>query len=215
MKFSSPVTCASVLLVFTVPAISAQFQIATPAKDYSFTISTAQPWTDTGVDLQAGERLQISASVGESCDPAGVSGSDSTGLPVVSAPAGALIARLQAQGVPVLVGSGQQLRVETPGHLFLGVNASGTPPCAGNFAVKVNVSVRGGARRACSWQLADACCFARCGAASSRSHRNAKAGAGHQVEAGQRRPGFSGRTIRHRCDCFRHLRRRLRPREMM
>jgi LssY C-terminus len=125
---------------FTVPAISAQFQIAPPAKDYSFTISTAQPWTDTGVDLQAGERLQISASVGESCDPAGVSGSDSAGLPVVSAPAGALIARLQAQGVPILVGSSQQLKVEAPGHLFLGVNTSGTPPCSGSFAVKVSVA---------------------------------------------------------------------------
>ena len=87
----------------------------------------------------------------ENCDPAGVSGSASTGLPVVSAPAGALIARLQAQGVPVLVGSGQQLKVEAPGHLFLGVNASGTPPCSGSFAVKVNVSVRGAAHGACSW----------------------------------------------------------------
>jgi hypothetical protein len=26
---------------------------APPARDYSFTISTTQPWTDTGVDLQA------------------------------------------------------------------------------------------------------------------------------------------------------------------
>src|SRR5689334_23548940 len=50
-------------------------------------------------------------------------------LPI--SPAGALIARLQAQGVPVLVGTGQQLKVEVPGHLFLGVNISGTPPCNG------------------------------------------------------------------------------------
>jgi len=142
MKFSSRVTFASVLLagMFNAPAISAQFQIATPSKDYSFTISTAQPWTDTGVDLHLGEVLRINASSAESCDPAGVSGSASTGLPVVSAPAGALIARLQAQGVPVLVGTGQQLKVEAPGHLFLGVNISGTPPCNGSFAVKVNVA---------------------------------------------------------------------------
>jgi hypothetical protein len=51
-----------------------------------------------------------------------------------------LIARLQADGVPVLVGGGQQLKVETPGHLFFGVNAKGTPPCAGSFAVKVHLS---------------------------------------------------------------------------
>ena len=142
MKFSSLTAGGFVLLagVFTVPAISAQFQIATPSKDYSFTISTAQPWTDTGVDLHLGEVLRINASSAENCDPAGVSGSASAGLPVVSAPAGALIARLQAQGVPVLVGSGQQLKVEAPGHLFLGVNISGTPPCSGSFAVKVNVA---------------------------------------------------------------------------
>ncbi len=142
MKFSSLTAGGFVLLAaaFTVPAISAQFQIATPSKDYSFTISTAQPWTDTGVDLHLGEVLRINASSGENCDPAGVSGSASAGLPVVSAPAGALIARLQAQGVPVLVGSGQQLKVEAPGHLFLGVNTSGTPPCSGSYTVTVNVA---------------------------------------------------------------------------
>lgn len=142
MKFSSLTAGGLVLLagVFTVPAISAQFQIAAPSKDYSFTISTAQPWTDTGVDLHLGEVLRINASSGEKCDPVGVSGSASAGLPVVSAPAGALIARLQAQGVPVLVGSGQQLKVEAPGRLFLGVNTSGTPPCSGSFVVKVNVA---------------------------------------------------------------------------
>jgi hypothetical protein len=126
--------------VFAVSPVSAQFQIAPPGKDYAFTISTAQPWTDTGVDLQTGDVLQIHATSAESCDPAGVSGAASTGLPVVSAPAGALIARLQAQGVPVLVGSGQQLTAEEPGHLFLGVNASGAPPCSGSFAVKVHIA---------------------------------------------------------------------------
>ena len=140
MKFSSLVTCGSILSVglFVVSAISAQ--AGAEARDYSFTISTTQPWTDTGVDLKVGEVLQIESRTGENCDPAGVSGSASTGLPVVSAPAGALIARLQAQGVPVLIGSGQRLKVEAPGHLFLGVNASGTPPCSGGFAVKVNVA---------------------------------------------------------------------------
>ncbi len=142
MKSLSLLAGGVVLLagVFASPAVSAQFQIATPGRDYSFTISTAQPWTDTGVDLQAGDVLEIHATSAESCDPAGVSGAASTGLPVVSAPAGALIARLQAQGVPVLIGSGKQLTAEGPGHLFLGVNASGAPPCSGSFAVKVHIA---------------------------------------------------------------------------
>ena len=124
---------------FTLPA-SAQFQIATAGRDYSFTISTTQPWTDTGVDLQTGDVLQIHSSSGETCDPAGVNGGPGTGLPVVSAPAGALIARLQSQGVPVLVGSGKQLKVDEPGHLFLGVNTAGAPPCSGSFAIKIHIA---------------------------------------------------------------------------
>ena len=142
MKSVSLLAGGVVLLagVFAAPAVSAQFQIATAGKDYSFTISTAQPWTDTGVDLQAGDVLEIHATSAESCDPAGVSGGASTGLPVVSAPAGALIARLQAQGVPVLIGGGKQLTASEPGHLFLGVNASDAPPCSGRFAVKVHIA---------------------------------------------------------------------------
>lgn len=126
--------------VLAVPDASSQFQVATPGKDYSFTISTAQPWTDTGVDLQSGDVLQFHASAAEKCDPAGVTGAASAGLPVISASAGALIARLEAQRVPVLVGSGKQLTAQQPGHLFLGVNASGTPPCSGSFAVKIHIA---------------------------------------------------------------------------
>ena len=152
MKFSSLTAGGFVLLAgaFTVPAISAQFQIATPSKDYSFTISTAQPWTDTGVDLHLGEVLRINASSAENCDPAGVSGSASTGLPVVSAPAGALIARLQAQGVPVLVGSGQQLKVEAPGPSLPGSEYVGHAALQRQLCGEGQRSVRGGAHRSCS-----------------------------------------------------------------
>jgi LssY C-terminus len=141
MKFSCLVTSRLILLagVFAVPA-SAQVEAGAPARDYSFTISTAQPWTDTGVDLHAGEVLEINSKSAEGCDPAGVSGAANTGLPLVSAPAGALIARLQAQGVAVLIGGGRQLKVEAPGHLFFGVNASGTPPCSGSFAAKIHIT---------------------------------------------------------------------------
>jgi len=140
--FLKPVGCVFVAGVLSVTA-SAQFQIATAGRDFSYTISTTQPWTDTGVDLQAGNVVQLHASAGsssnETCDPAGVSSAASTGLPIVSAPAGALIARLQAQGVPVLIGSGKQLKAEAAGHLYLGVNTTGTPPCSGTFAVKVHI----------------------------------------------------------------------------
>jgi len=126
---------------------------AAAARDYSFTISTTQPWTDTGMDLQAGTVLEISArSVGqssESCDPrgSGSPGDANAALPVVSASPGALIARTDAQGVPMLIGSNKQVKVDAPGHLFFGVNeqANGqaAPACTGSFAVKVHVTSAG------------------------------------------------------------------------
>jgi hypothetical protein len=62
-----------------------QSEAAAP-RDYSFSISTAPPWTDTGVDLQAGELLAVTTSASSganSCDPAGVGGAaEGTGLPV-------------------------------------------------------------------------------------------------------------------------------------
>jgi hypothetical protein len=117
------------------------------AQDYKFTISTTQPWTDTGVDLQAGDVVAISAAAhsGSSCDPAGASSSASAGLPVPTALPGALIARLQENGTPMLVGASQQLRVAQAGHLSLGINAAGAPPCQGSYAVKVHITPAGAA----------------------------------------------------------------------
>lgn len=117
-------------------------QTASGSQDYSYTISTSQPWTDTRLDLQSGDSLQISA-VSDSCsgcDPRGVSGAAQTaGLPLASAPPGALIARLHAHGAsPILAASGTKLIIAEPSHLFLGVNASGEPPCAGTFLVIVH-----------------------------------------------------------------------------
>lgn len=113
---------------------------AAPAagNDYSFNVSTSQPWTDTGVDLQTGDVLDITASGSQSCGPLGVSGASTQGLPVADALPGALIAKLQAQGTPTLVGNSNEVKVDAPGHLYLGINAAGTPPCKGSFAVKVH-----------------------------------------------------------------------------
>ena len=50
----------------------------TPGNDYSFTVSTSQPWTDTGVELQAGDVLEITAGGTQKCDPLGVSGASAS-----------------------------------------------------------------------------------------------------------------------------------------
>jgi hypothetical protein len=109
--------------------------------DYSFHVSTSQPWTDTGVELQAGDVLEITASGTQKCDPLGMSGASAQELPVASSLPGALIAKLQAQGNPVLIGSSKEVKVDAPGHLFLGVNAGDKPPCKGSFAISVHRQV--------------------------------------------------------------------------
>jgi len=118
-------------------------------QDSTFTVSTSQAWTDTGLDLKTGDVLQISAT-GTTCNPQGVSGSSQANLPLSSAPAGALIARLHSQGAePILIGTSHELHIDEPGHLSLGVNVSGTPPCQGDFSVKVHlVSAQAGSQNA-------------------------------------------------------------------
>jgi len=140
-------SCASPVCVFAglIVFVAAFSQFAS-AQDYRFTVSTTQAWTDTGVDLQPGDVIAVSAlahsgSGGAGCDPAGVSSSQaSQNLPVPSALPGALIARLQESGSPMLVGADQQLRVAQAGHLFLGANNDGSPVCQGSFAVRIHIT---------------------------------------------------------------------------
>ncbi|MBZ5705916.1 MAG: LssY C-terminal domain-containing protein [Acidobacteriia bacterium] len=145
--------CVGVLLVAgfgVIPGTGQSVPGATPVspQDFHFTISTAQPWTDTGVDLGPGEVLEITAKMppsatggsAASCDPQGTTSSaQSSNLPVPGAPPGALIARFQPEGSALLVGSGKQLKMDASGHLYFGVNGQATPPCAGGFSVTVHL----------------------------------------------------------------------------
>ena len=136
------VTLSAILFCF--PFASAQTNSST--QDFTFQVSSAQPWTDTALDLQTGDALEISASADDSssgtpaCEPKGINGRAQTGdMPLPSAPAGALIARLHAHGAsPVLVASGTQLHIASPSHLFLGMNFAGTGLCQGALTVKVH-----------------------------------------------------------------------------
>ena len=137
------------LLTFPGATLFLLFTVAGPlcAQDYKFTIPTTQAWTDTGIDLAAGSQVAVTASAtqssgGNTCDPAGVSaGNTMPNLPLASALPGALIARTEENGTPVLVGASQQLKAAQAGHLYLGINtAPGVPTCQGSFAVKVHIS---------------------------------------------------------------------------
>jgi LssY C-terminus len=117
-------------------------QTAAPPADRSISVPTTQPWTDAGVDLKAGDVVNLSvasSASADSCNPLG-QGDPTSNLPVPSSPPGALIAKLSAQDAsPVAVGSTKLIPVSQPGRLFLGVNAAGAPPCKGVFDVKVRI----------------------------------------------------------------------------
>src|SRR5208282_1486896 len=98
-------------------AYHAQAQTTPIAQTFTFQVSAAPTWTDTGLDLQPGDTVEISSSVDASaggspaCEPTGVSAATAD-LTLPSAPAGALIARLHAQGaVPLLIGAGTELQI--------------------------------------------------------------------------------------------------------
>jgi hypothetical protein len=145
----TPAFTVAVAVSFALCHSVAQTAAITPAagNDYSFDVSTTQSWTDTGVDLQTGDVLNITAGSSKKCDPLGVSGGSTEGLPVASALPGALIAKLQAQGVPIPVGSSKEVNVDATGHLFLGINAGDNPPCKGSFAVKVHRQAQAASNR--------------------------------------------------------------------
>ena len=132
---------------FFVPAllfISASVSAQSGPAEYSFTISGSQTWTDTGVDLTAGDSLALTAETKAGsdaiCSPQGFTSTagDNSKIPLSSAPAGALIARTADKADPALVANGTTLKVDTAGHLFLGTNENAASNCT--FAVKVQIT---------------------------------------------------------------------------
>jgi LssY C-terminus len=141
-----------VSLLFCASRLGAQATVT--ARDITVQVLAATSWTDSGLDLQAGDAIEITATASSdhqagagapACDPKGMTGTVATAvqtaaLPLPTAPPGALIARLHNQGAaPVLVGASTELHIEELSHLFLGMNVSGRVLCQGEFAVKVHI----------------------------------------------------------------------------
>jgi hypothetical protein len=115
----------------------------TSTHDYKYSLSPGQPWIDTGLALRKGDVLKVSASAaaksaGNDCVPEGSSMAAPDTAPVPGAHSGALIAKLQQLGDAFLIGASKEIKVESPGHLFFGVNGPATPACTGDIAISVN-----------------------------------------------------------------------------
>lgn len=137
------------ILLMSTPRLQAQ--ASSSAQDFNFQVSASQSWTDTGLELQAGDAVEIKELAAEtpfapSTAPTSCTPSDASSLPLPSAPAVALIARLHAQGAsPILVGKQATLHIEEPSHLFLGLNVAGGGGCIAVFNITVHRIPAGGA----------------------------------------------------------------------
>lgn len=139
------------LAMFASHAVAQSSPTAT-AKEITVQVSAAKPWVDTGLDLQPGDLVKITASpasaASSACNPKGGTPApgSSDALPLPSAASGALLARLHGQGsTSVLVGSERELKLEEASHLLLGMNSSGKPSCDGEIVVKIQTTPAGSA----------------------------------------------------------------------
>lgn len=115
-----------------------------------------QPWTDTGVDLQPGQALTITASGKLSYLDGNAPGPEGLGrswrdllraLPVNSAGRGALVGRIGKDDAaqPFLVGAKLETTVRAAGRLYLGINEPSGDSAEGSFRVTISLSGPGAA----------------------------------------------------------------------
>ncbi len=129
---------------------------ASAQKSYSVEVSGSQPWMDTGIDLRAGEKLQITAggtityAKGNHFGPAGITRSFADVIRQYAVPNGAhgeLIGRLGSGDVAEAFELGASATYTAPvaGRLFLGINESmrDAEGATGGFQVKIEVSYEG------------------------------------------------------------------------
>jgi hypothetical protein len=116
-------------------------------------VSARKPWTDTGLQVRAGDLILIrvegtiqwapdrSATAG----PNGVAGRPAANrAPVPAADLGMLVGRINGNGTPFVIGASRApLRVPTTGRLFLGVNDDVLTDNEGEFFVTISIGRSG------------------------------------------------------------------------
>jgi hypothetical protein len=126
---------SAILLVSSVLAQSSKTdpKKSAPPQDYSFNVTASQVWTDTGLDLEAGDRVHVYGTV-MACE--GPTPSEKAHLPLPSAPGGSLLVKVHAETAPILASPDADLPILDASHLYLGVNGW---HCHGTIPAKVHV----------------------------------------------------------------------------
>jgi hypothetical protein len=113
-------------------------------------VSARQAWTDTGLDVRAGDRITVTPSgviryapsQGDRVDAAGGASNATAAAPRPDLPIGALIGRV-ANGQAFLIGRGLDgMRITTNGRLYLGTNDDILSDNDGQFRAVVTVTRR-------------------------------------------------------------------------
>ena len=141
MKRNTVIHRAAVVVPLLAALLSAQTsnpsaKPPTPRSDYTFKVAASQVWTDTGLDLERGDRVHIYGTV-MACE--GPKPSEKSHLPLPSAPGGALLAKLHGEAGPILASPDADLPIVDSSHLYLGVNGW---TCHGTLTAKVHVTWR-------------------------------------------------------------------------
>jgi len=135
-----------------VPLLSIAALAQTPARQID--ISADQDWTDTGVDVRAGDSVAISVTgalalpQGNTVTAAGAQRGFRDlikAYPVNEAGLGALIGRIGSSdaATPFLTGASKLLQVPRAGRLFLGVNKTSNDSLSGSFHASIVFVARG------------------------------------------------------------------------
>ena len=143
MKLYCGLVGCLLLLSYTAAAGQNLGPSSVSSTDHNLSISSAAAWTDTQIDLRAGDVVRITSTAGKgNCNPEGVKKTQESGLPLSNVAPGTLIGKLGTEA-PFPIGASKDLTVSQPGHLYLGMNAA-APACDGELVVKVQVTAAAG-----------------------------------------------------------------------
>jgi hypothetical protein len=147
MKYSSWLAIRLLLTAALVSGASAY--AANNTKSANVTVSSSPQWADTGMDVQPGDKLHITAkgtvtmgnNTGVTADGVARGWTDTLrALMVPSAGRGALVGRIGTSdaATPFLIGADGTVQAPIAGRLYLAINADSTQTPDGSFKVHID-----------------------------------------------------------------------------